>query len=403
VIQRDPAYAPAYAGLSMTAHLAPIYGYVSYDVGYDEAVRAAERAIALDSTLAEPWATLGLVRQRRYDWAGAIVAYREALRRDANAAVAHQWYGKALTQLGRYDEAEAEVRRALALDPTSAVIRYNLGQLHFAARRHDAAAPALQAALAVAPSFRFAHTTLGFVRVAQGRFADAIDEFSAAATDPSHTPDETAVLAYGYAMAGQRPRARALLAEALQARSRDRRVSATDLAVAYMALGARDAAFTWLGRAYDEHDSDLAAFATSPVLDPLRGDPRFAALRARMRLPAEPARDPAAGEPAAVVRPAHTLAPRGERVHHARPCRPPCPPPSRAPRRCCSPRPARCSSSARWRAAPRSGSPCRRRSSSSWSACSPAARASAGSRSRTTASPGGSARRRSRSSCSTAG
>jgi TolB-like protein/Tfp pilus assembly protein PilF len=295
VIARDPSYAPAYAGLASAAHLLPIYGHLTYDEGYAESVRAAERAIALDSTLAEPWAALALVRQRRYDWAGALDAYREALARDANAAVAHQWYGKALTQLGRYDEAEVEVRRALALDPTSAVIRYNLGQLHFAARRHDDAAAALQAALAVAPSFRFAHTTLGFVRVAQGRFADAIDEFSAAATDPSHTPDETAVLAYGYAMAGQRPRARALLAEALRARSRDRRVSATDLAVAYMALGAHDAAFTWLGRAYEEHDSDLAAFATSPVLDPLRGDPRFAALRARMRLPAEPARDSAAG------------------------------------------------------------------------------------------------------------
>jgi TolB-like protein/Flp pilus assembly protein TadD len=292
VIQRDPAYAPAYAGLAMAAHLAPIYGYVSYAAGYDDAVRAAERAIALDSTLAEPWATLGLVRQRRYDWLGAIAAYREALRRDPNSATAHQWYGKALTQLGRYPEAEAEVRRALVLDPTSAVIRYNLGQLHFAARRYDEAAAALQAALAVAPSFRFAHSTLGLVRVAQGRHADAIDEFAAAAADPSHTPDETAVLAYGYAMAGQRARARTLLAEARRARAADGRVSPADLAIAHMALGEPDSAFVWLDRAFEEHDSDLAAFATCPVLDPLRGDPRFAALRARMRLSPEPAAPP---------------------------------------------------------------------------------------------------------------
>jgi Tfp pilus assembly protein PilF len=97
------------------------------------------------------------------------------------------------------------------------------------------------------------------------------------------------VLAYGYASAGQPETAARLLATALERRASDpstaAATSASDIAIAYMALGERDSAFTWLERARVEHDSDLQAFVASPILAELHADSRYAALRSRMNLP----------------------------------------------------------------------------------------------------------------------
>jgi TolB-like protein/DNA-binding SARP family transcriptional activator/tetratricopeptide (TPR) repeat protein len=289
-VQSDPTYAPAYAGLGATYAVLPLYDpHAQVTEMYTLADSAASRALALDSTLSEPYAVLGLIRARRYEWRAAERAYRQALARNPNDATAHQWYGKALTHQGKLVEAEARFHRALALDPLSAVTRYNLGQVLYAQRRYDDAAAELSKALLTAPTFRAAHATLGYVRLSQGRTADALREFELAAGPPAgRANSDIAVLAYAFAQAGQPDSARTLLEAALSGRAADPETaaatSAADIAIAYMALGQPDSAFAWLERARTEHDSDLQAFAASPILDPLHRDARYKELRSRMNL-----------------------------------------------------------------------------------------------------------------------
>ncbi|HEU4584913.1 MAG TPA: hypothetical protein VFR95_04140, partial [Gemmatimonadaceae bacterium] len=131
---------------------------------------------------------------------------------------------------------------------------------------------------------------LGYVRLSQGRKSEALQELELAAGPPrGRAGSDIAVLAYGYASAGQPDTAAQLLSAALERRASDpstaAATSAADIAIAYMALGERDSAFTWLERARVEHDSDLQAFVASPILDDLRADSRYAALRSRMNLP----------------------------------------------------------------------------------------------------------------------
>jgi TolB-like protein/Tfp pilus assembly protein PilF len=290
-IRSDPKYAPAYAGLGATYAVLPLYDpRAQVAEMYSLADSAASRALSLDSTLSEPYAVLGLIRARRYEWRAAERAYRQALARNPNDATAHQWFGKALAHQNRLREGETEVRRALELDPLSAVTRYNLGQVLYAQRRYDEAAAELTRALATAPTFRAAHATLGYVRSSQGRKADALREFELAAGPTAGRANaDIAVLAYGFASAGQADSAAKLLSVALRGRASDpataAATSASDIAIAFMALGQRDSAFAWLERARVEHDSDLQAFVASPVLDPLRDDARYALLRSRMNLP----------------------------------------------------------------------------------------------------------------------
>jgi TolB-like protein/tetratricopeptide (TPR) repeat protein len=289
-IRSDPGYAAAYSGLGATYAVLPVYDpHAGVTEMYALAYEAANRALSLDSTLSEPYAVLGLVSARRYQWRAAERFYRLALARNPNDATAHQWFGKALAHQGRFLEAEAEMRRALDLDPLSAVTHYNLGQVLYGQGRHDEAASELMRALTTAPTFRAAHATLGYVRLSQGRKADALREFElAAGPDSGRAGSDIAVLAYGFAASGQPDSARYYLAAALAGRAADpstaAATSAADIAIAYMALGQRDSAFAWLERARVEHDTDLQAFMASPVLDQLHADARYAALRSRMNL-----------------------------------------------------------------------------------------------------------------------
>jgi hypothetical protein len=76
--------------------------------------------------------------------------------------------------------------------------------------------------------------------------------------------------------------ARAVLEEFLDLAAR-RYVSPEQVAMIYASLGEREQAFAWLQRAYDARSAFLVVgILTSPAYDPLRGDPRFAALVKRM-------------------------------------------------------------------------------------------------------------------------
>ena len=61
-------------------------------------------------------------------------------------------------------------------------------------------------------------------------------------------------------------------------------MSAYHVAAIYGALGEADEAFEWLDRAYEERSPWIGYMKVDPRLDPLRQDPRFAALLGRARL-----------------------------------------------------------------------------------------------------------------------
>ena len=82
---------------------------------------------------------------------------------------------------------------------------------------------------------------------------------------------------------GRPDEARAVLAE-LERRRQDGYVSPVAFVMLHTALGEADPAFAWLDRAYDERRGWLAYLNVEPMLDGLRGDPRFRLLRERMRL-----------------------------------------------------------------------------------------------------------------------
>src|SRR5207253_2908091 len=116
----DATFALAYSGMA-DAYVQLGYGsLLSPNDAFRKAEAAALHALQLDSTLAEPHATLGFVRMYYYwDWASADREFQHALALNQSYATGHEWYGLFLTAMGRYDEAMAHERLAQDLDPLS--------------------------------------------------------------------------------------------------------------------------------------------------------------------------------------------------------------------------------------------------------------------------------------------
>jgi tetratricopeptide (TPR) repeat protein len=126
-VDLDPDYALAHAEMAIAALL--LYRYYFGDLSASEALATAiphaERAYALDPTLAEANAATGFVLSMQDKLEEALHHYRQAVRINPNYAIAYNWIGTVLSDLGRYDEILVEVETALRLDPLSSPSRHN--------------------------------------------------------------------------------------------------------------------------------------------------------------------------------------------------------------------------------------------------------------------------------------
>src|SRR5712691_975549 len=283
-IAADPKYALAYAGLGDAYALQVDYRGVPVTEGLTRARAYARQALALDETIAEAHTSLGWVLFiYDWDWEAGVRAFRRAVELNPGYATAHQWYSFALTSLGRMDEALLEGHTALELDPASVSIRRSLGFLYYYARRYDTALEHLRRAIAMNPTSQENYRLLGLTLAQSGVYDQAERAVREAVSIPEETAYAAAALGYVLARRGERGEAETILHE-LEARARTEYVSPVAVHMVYVGLGERDQAFAWLERAFDERRGWLAYLKVEPMLDPLRTDPRFAALVRRMRL-----------------------------------------------------------------------------------------------------------------------
>ncbi|PYK13724.1 MAG: hypothetical protein DME64_12960 [Verrucomicrobia bacterium] len=275
----DPNYALAYAGVADAYVWLPGYTAGTPRDCYPKAKAAATKALQLDDTLAEAHTTLSLaIWLYDFDSAQAIREFQRAIELNPNYAIAHQQYGNnTLAALGRFDDAIVEGKRAVELDPLSLVINTDLGSDYYYARRYDEAIAQLRKTLEMDPGFYIAHLVLGQVLDAKGARDAAIVECQKARA-LNDDPSVLGVLARAYGLSGNKMEAEKIL-DQLEKLSQERYVSAYSFALIYLGLGDKEEALRWLEQSYqDRAGSDIGFIRVDPLLDPLRGDPRFEAL-----------------------------------------------------------------------------------------------------------------------------
>jgi TolB-like protein/DNA-binding winged helix-turn-helix (wHTH) protein/Flp pilus assembly protein TadD len=281
-IKLDPSQAEAHAGLAEALCFAGIFGFRPSSDTYPEARAAALKALELDPTNAGAHNALASVKVG-YDWdfAGAEAEFHRAMQLNPSHLLTRMWYAGYLSRAGRFDEAVAESARAVALDPVSATSLTNRGMILFRARRYDEAIRSSQQALDLDPAFVNAIWWEGVSYAGKQDFPNSIACLTKAAS-MNDGPIFRAALAHVYALAGERTKALAILADLKMLATR-RYISPIDFAIVYAGLGDTKATFEWLEKAYQTRATRIHEL---PALyfDSLHSDPRYADLMHRVGL-----------------------------------------------------------------------------------------------------------------------
>lgn len=286
-IRIDPEYARAYSGLSDAHNALTDNGYVPAEPALTRAETAVRAALRLDPALAEAYTSLGHLQMHRWNWSGAEQSLRRSLELNPSYAPGYQWYAYLLAFHGRFDEALPLIRRAQNLDPLSPAIQSNYGEILFLARRFPEAVEQLRFALQMDSTRQGARTMLAASLTEMGRYDEAVAELQRViATAGGWHRSAVSELGSVYVRAGRRAEAEQLRREIQRARREGKPLLPYHYAAFLGALGRRDEAFAQLGEALRAQASGLVTVAVSPGMDPLRSDPRFAAVLRQVRLPA---------------------------------------------------------------------------------------------------------------------
>src|SRR5579872_2131910 len=214
-IQRDPKFALAYAGMADAyAYLAENFAVWPKDV-MPKARDAAQKALALDDSLAESHTSVGIVKLD-YDWDpdGAQRELRRALDLNPGSGWVHHWYAHSLEAQGKLDDAMKEMRAALDLDPLSVVIYWDIGDELLMAKRYDEALTLLAKANDLFPNFPIILFEQAEAYYAKGDHAASertMETFKSTHPEMAQDPTLLALMANAEARAGRRAEARQML------------------------------------------------------------------------------------------------------------------------------------------------------------------------------------------------
>lgn len=288
-VQKDPGYAPAWAGLSDAYTLLSLFGFLPHHVAFPKAKAAALKAVELDETLSEGHVSLAGVRTHlEWSWSAAENNLRRAIALDPNNAMAHQWYGYYLSAMGQFDSAVAEMRRAVELDPLSPNKKGSLAATLYRAGRYDEALRYFREVPDPDANSVARHRRMAAIYERKHMHREAMTELVTAMT-LAGKPELGALLEREYLRSGYAEAKKAFLWADLrekQGRAKDAypRPRALDIAADYALLGEKDKALEWLDTAVRARDGGLMYVKVDDRFEALRSDPRFWDLLRRIGL-----------------------------------------------------------------------------------------------------------------------
>jgi TolB-like protein/tetratricopeptide (TPR) repeat protein len=282
-IALDPNYASAY---SRKAGLLIIYGNSNAKSaqelaqGRAEALRLLQTALRIAPRLAQAHLALGLLHSSSLEMEPAYAEAQRAVQLAPSDAFVIARYANFASALGHSTEALDAADRAIALDPLNNE-SYNLriSALFYARRYADLVSRARE--IEQSPGRKLTDPEfVGNALVLLGRTQEAESYYRKLAPDYwSRLTGEAIILARAHDSAGALRKV-----EELQKAYHD--AASYQYGEIYAQLGDNDRAFANLEHGFEIKDAGLSGLKTDPFVDPIRADPRFAALLRKMNFPA---------------------------------------------------------------------------------------------------------------------
>ena len=277
--ERDPGYAPAWAGLSQAYAWQADQAFVPVAEGYPRAREAAEKALALDPRLADAHLAMGWIHSYYdWDWAAADASFRRALELEPGNAKALRAVGGQAMSFGRWDEAIDALNKAIERDPLGPNNYHQLGLILEAVSRDTEAESAFRKAIQLDPGGAGRHVSIGLILLLQGKPEAALREMQ----QEKEEIWRLSGLPLVYHALGRRSESDAALAVLKDKYAGE---MAYQIAEVHAFRGETDLAFEWLERAYDQRDAGVSQIKSDRLFHTLIDDPRYKAFLKKMKLP----------------------------------------------------------------------------------------------------------------------
>jgi serine/threonine-protein kinase len=275
----DPNYAEAFAALGQQQDLwANTYARNSAekDRVAADATKALNRAVQIAPNLALAHSALGIIYYNQLTMKRALQESQLSVTLPGANAGDFVNHALTLSQLNRPTEAQSAINRAISLDPLNAVARSVQARIFYSARRYDESIEAGRRALLIRPANRLAKALIGWNLVLLGRMDEAARTFATMPADDYRRLVGEAAIAV---RSGRKDQALGKIPE-LEKRYAD--AANYQVAEIYAQVGDTDKAIGALETAWTKRDSGLASMLGDPFLDPVRSDPRFRTIAARI-------------------------------------------------------------------------------------------------------------------------
>ena len=281
----DSTFARAWAGLATALAVSPYYIEVRMGSVLPRARVAAERAVRLDSTLADAHLALGFVLGESYDFPAAEAEIKRAIAINPDGAEARYRLGWLYVNMGRNTEAIPTLQQARARDPVYFLVSSYLGLAEINVGQFDEGVAEEERAVALEPSNIAALSILtqGYARANRGDSAVAVARRIVAGTK---SPARLGAAAFSLARGGHRAEADSVI-RFLESLPADAWTRWSALTLAYTGTGDQERAIAAMQRAATG-DGDLFVSYANLIAGELRPDPRIEAVWRRFHL--DPAR-----------------------------------------------------------------------------------------------------------------
>ena len=278
---QDPGFARAYAGIAdVWCDLAD--DWVAPDEAYPRAKAAAERALQRDPDLADAMISIGKVLcWHEWKFAEGAILLERAVALSPNNSEAQWVLGTALPLIGRMRDGVEAVRKAVQLDPLRVEYAGWLTRFLLYDKDYEAAIAAGNELLEVDEEYGRGFVWMGSAYLALGNPELALDWFQRGQALDRAVRSYDAMIVRALAELDRREEAEEIM-NRLEAESRQQYVRSEYLAMGHAALGNMDKAFESLERAYQARSAGLIYLHVDPGYGPMRGDPRYADMVARI-------------------------------------------------------------------------------------------------------------------------
>ena len=278
-IKLDEKYAPTWALRGSVQNMMAESGLIDPTKAFRNARDDAERAIALDPTLASAYLALAATQiSCDWEWDAANTSITKATALEPGSVEVLRMSSYLSRILGNLDQAIKRYEEAVALDPLLVNSYSGLGYLLYAAGRYEEAQAALQKALDLNPQATYVHLTLDKILIAEGKPQQALANIE---KEPIEWAKFTGH-ALAYHALGREQDSNAALAALI---AKYHTLAPYQIAQVYAYRGQSDKSFEWLERAYEQRDPGLPEIKSNPLFKNLHHDSRYRELLKKMHLP----------------------------------------------------------------------------------------------------------------------